>query len=150
MQPSMPENLLEHLDEAVSEVFDLMLSRACTPSALPMEPTAGLTALVHFSGALNGACTIHLDLSSAGELTEHLTGEPPEPDSPLAADTVGELCNMIAGLWKSRLAPPLAACQLSSPTIGTGYTAQAETQATTVTRSYQFAPHWLTLQLTLA
>ena len=150
MQPRMPESLLYQLDEAVCEVFDLMLSRPCTPSPRFLEPIAGLTALVQFSGALNGACAIHLDLSSAGELTEHLTGEAPTPDSSLAADTVGELCNMIAGLWKSRLAPPLASCQLSSPTIGSGYSAQAETDATTVTRSYQFEPHWLTLQLTLA
>ncbi len=146
----MPEDLLEQLDEAVCEVFDLMLSRPCTPSAHSPEPIAGLTALVKFSGALNGACTIHLDHGSAGELTEHLTGETPAPDSLLPADTVGELCNMIAGLWKSRLAPPLASCQLSSPTIGSGYTAQAQAKATTVTRSYQFAPHRFTLQLTLA
>ena len=150
MHPSVPESLVVHLDEAVREVFDLMLSRPCTPSARDPEPMAGLTALVQFSGTLNGACAIHLELGSADELTEHLTGEPPTPGSALPADMVGELCNMIAGMWKSRLAPPMASCHLSSPTVARTCPAETEAEASTVTRTYQFAPHWLTLQLTLA
>ena len=148
MQPSIPLNLFQQLDEAVSEVFELMLCLSCIPAPLCCASLPGFTAHVRFSGALTGACALHLDLPSAGMLTEQLTGEAQAPDSPLPADTVGELCNMIAGSWKSRLEPALAACQLSSPT--TQPSTCTPTEAATITRTYHFHPHCLTLQLTFA
>ena len=148
MQPSLPKNLFDQLDAAVSEVFELMLSRSCVPAPSCTSGVSGFTARVRFSGALTGACTLHLNLTSAGELAEQLTGEPSPPDSALPADTVGELCNMIAGSWKSRLEPTLAACQLSSPTIQVAPASAPGPE--TITRTYHFEPHCLTLQLTLA
>ena len=147
MLPNLPHNLFQQLDDAVAEVFELMLSRSCIPAQCGRAAVPGVIALVHFSGALTGACTLHLDLASAGELAEQLTGEPPQPDSELPADAVGELCNMIAGSWKSRLEPALATCQLSSPSF---QAAAAPAEHATVTRTYHFAPHCLTLQLTFA
>lgn len=117
---------INQIDEAVAEVFDQMLGRSCVPTSTEseLEPIAcessrGLTASVLFSGSLNGTCTVHLDLSTAGELTALLTGETYDPDGPshLSADMVGELCNMIAGSWKSRLPSEQARCGLSSPVI---------------------------------
>ena len=148
MQSSFSLNLFKQLDDAVSEVFELMLNRTCIPAPCCLALKPGLTALVRFSGALAGDCTVHLDLSSAGDLTEQLTGEYPLPGSPLPADAVGELCNMIAGSWKSRLEPSLAACQLSSPTICIG--ANSIESLATITRTYRFHPHCFTLQLSLA
>ncbi len=150
MHPSYPQNLFQQLDEAVSEVFSLMLQRACTPALACPTAIPGLSALVRFSGTLNGMCIVHLDLSSADELAEQLTGEPSLPGSGLAEDTVGELCNMIAGSWKSRLAAPLAGCKLSSPTLHPGVCLPAEENATMVTRSYHFAPYCFTLNLSLS
>ena len=149
----MSQDLVEQLDHAVAEVFASMLGHACAPTArsvclsndLAKDP--GLTASVVFSGSLEGACSIHLDLRGAGELTEALTGETPPPGSALPADTVGELCNMIAGSWKSRLAPHLAVCQLSSPSLSSTISEEMEPEPTT--RFYRFGEHCLTLRLSL-
>ena len=150
MHRQSPQNLLAQLDQAVSEVFDLMLARACTPAPQQTPaPLPDLTASVRFSGSLRGACAVHLDFHSAGELTEQLTGEAAAPGSPLSADLAGELCNMIAGSWKSRLAPDLAACQLSSPTISTAPHPAVPTPVF-ITRIYHFDPHYFTLQLSFA
>ena len=147
MQPSLSQHLFQQLDDAVREVFELMLNRPCIPAPCCLATAPGLTALVRFSGALSGDCTLYLDLSSAGNIAEQLTGESPQPGSSLPADTVGELCNMIAGSWKSRLEPALAACQLSIPTIYSDATATSTPGA--ITRTYRFHPHCFTLQLTL-
>ena len=146
MRSNLPK-LFQQLDDAVAEVFELMLSRPCTPAPPCAAALSGVTALVHFSGSFDGNCAIHLDLRSAGELAEQLTGEAAAPDSALPADAVGELCNMIAGSWKSRLQPNFASCQLSSPTIHAEAVAPAS--PATIIRTYHFPPHCLTLQLTL-
>ena len=138
-----PDPFSHLLDDAVSEVFDLMLSFPCTPALPSASRPPGFTASVQFSGSLTGSCAVHLDVASANLLTTHLTGQPPEPDSPLLADIVGELCNMIAGSWKSRLAPPLASCHLSPPTIA------ATVSPALYNRAYQFDQHYLNLELIL-
>ncbi len=137
--------LLQQLDAAVAEVFSLMLGHICSPTPTCLIPHPGFIASIAFSGTLTGICALHLGLASAGELASDLTGEPPPPDSALPADTVGELCNMIAGSWKSRLPPPYAACHLSTPTV-----IPAPLPQQTATRAYRFATHCLTLELTLA
>ena len=150
--PPLNQAILEQLDDVVLEVFEQMLARSCEPGpcvtgcdAAPEEP--GFAACVQFTGALEGTCALHLDPCSAAQLTESLTGEAPEPDPELASDAVGELCNMIAGSWKSRLRPELAACHLSSPRVERSHKAGPANADTT--RTYSFAPYCLTLQLTL-
>lgn len=138
----------QQLDDAVAEVFALMLDQSCAPASLHVERPSGFTAKVAFSGSLEGNCALHLDLRSAGELAETLTGEPAGPDSALPADTVGELCNMIAGSWKSRLDPHRSACQLSPPVVTEGE--QELSAERTIVRSYQFNGHCLTLELWLS
>jgi chemotaxis protein CheX len=142
------QKLLQQLDDAVAEVFSLMLDRPCAPALVCLRRDSGFTASVAFSGSLEGNCALHLDLSSAGELAEELTGDPAGPDSDLPADTVGELCNMIAGSWKSRLDANRSACMLSSPIVTEGRPAVSAEQ--TIVRSYQFREHCLTLELRLS
>jgi chemotaxis protein CheX len=137
-------NLIQQLDETVAEVFNMMLGRACPPEldccrlALsatctsvegdPIQPAPNsaanphLTAHIVLSGCVTGACAVCLDLDSAAEVTEALIGMAPgelpdaERDS-ILADTVGELCNMIAGGWKMRQRGQGANCALSTPQI---------------------------------
>ena len=69
--PAQIKHRIQQIDEAVAEVFDQMLGKACVPE-LPTTDQAvftfakrGFTALVQFSGPLNGTCTVRLDLNTA-------------------------------------------------------------------------------------
>jgi chemotaxis protein CheX len=57
----------------------------------------------------------------------------------MADDAIGELCNMIAGGWKSKLTSPEAECLISSPKVTRdgldGYQAQFGTK---FSRNYSF------------
>jgi chemotaxis protein CheX len=112
------QRIAGQIDAAVTEVFDLMLQRACAPAACAAEP--GLCACVRFSGAVEGGCEVTLSMTTAVRLTEALLGMDGAWDEAMVADAVGELCNMIAGGWKSRLGPVEAMCGMSVPAIPGG------------------------------
>ena len=69
------------LDEAVAEVFALMLERTCTPATVSeLAPVAdALSASVMFSGTLVGTCAVHLATDSLGELTGSHADEDSSP-----------------------------------------------------------------------
>jgi len=148
--------LIQQLDATVMEVFALMLNLACTSEpAGPAKgcgspPSSGLTALVGFSGSLEGACTLQLNQCTAAELAANLMGIPRhEVPFELCADTAGELCNMIAGGWKARQPEHRALCQLSCPQVTVGSLEPPVLGfAQAITVLYYFAGHHLTLHLT--
>jgi CheY-specific phosphatase CheX len=168
----MRRDLIRQLDEAVSEVFAVMLNLACTselaepesgetpdvphpPASLIAAKVGGaeyhpcLNACVLFTGPLEGRCCLHLDEHTATELTSNLMGMPPGEISPdLCADTAGELCNLIAGSWKKRHPIDLAASLLSCPIVTLGQCHHGvDDFREAITLFYQFDGHRLTLRL---
>ena len=152
----MQQDLIRQLDEAVTEVFAVMLNLSCTSelgdgsSANPADRPPCFNASVVFSGPLEGRCCLQLDEHTATELTSNLMGMSPREISPdLCADTAGELCNMIAGSWKKRHPNDLAASQLSCPTVTLGQCHHAiDNFREAITLLYRFDGHSLTLRLT--
>ena len=85
----MHEDAIQQLDDAVSEVFSMMLNRDCTPGRcdvqreqaeaalqmLPRQSSGCVSAEVHFSGSLRGSCSIYLAQRSAAVITAELLGE---------------------------------------------------------------------------
>jgi CheY-specific phosphatase CheX len=168
----MHRDLIRQLDEAVTEVFAVMLNLACTselaepdpdpklavphlrhifivPKASGAEPYPCFNASVLFSGTLEGRCCLQLDERTATELTSNLMGMSPCEISPdLCADTAGELCNMIAGSWKKRHPTDLAASLLSCPIVTLGQCQHAvDNFREDITLLYRFDGHSLTLRL---
>ena len=149
----MHEDLIRQLDEAVTEVFAVMLNLTCTsePADLPLLPTPDpcVTASVLFSGPLEGRCCIQMEGRTATELTSNMMGMAPcEISVDLCADTAGELCNMIAGCWKKRHPKDLAASHLSCPIVNLGCCSHnADSFREDVTVLYRFDGHHLTLRL---
>ena len=151
----MQEDLIRQLDEAVTEVFAVMLNIACSselevgagPSMSEGSPC--FNASVLFSGPLEGRCCLQLDEPTATELTSNLMGmSPREISADLCADTAGELCNMIAGSWKKRHPTELAASHLSCPIVTLGQCHHAvDNFREAVTILYRFDGHRLTLRL---
>lgn len=162
----MYRDLIRQLDETVAEVFAVMLNLDCisspTPAHVPhlrsslvgskvggAEQNRYFSASVGFSGPLEGRCCLQLDEHTATALASNLMGMRLGEISPdLCADTVGELCNMIAGSWKKRHPTDLAASLLSCPVVTVG-----QCQHTggyfreEITQLYHVGGHRLTLRL---
>jgi chemotaxis protein CheX len=137
----MNRDVTSQLDQAVDEVLAVMLALDCTPEPLatPRQPAA-FTASVLFSGSLNGVCTLAVNKPSAAEITASLIGVPAAEILPdLCADTAAELCNMIAGTWKSAQTQINDNCQISCPTIGSGDPLAQSSFRETVGRLYRFS-----------
>lgn len=145
----MSYEMIRQLDWAVAEVFAIMLTLTCLPSAenqLPQDPC--FTARVDFTGTLTGFCSLQVNESAAITLTSGFIGVPPDRLAPsLFTDTVAELCNMIAGSWKSRLPPPRSFCHLSPPVVSS---AGERPREGSLIRLYCFKEHQLILALNLA
>jgi chemotaxis protein CheX len=77
-----------------------------------------------------------------------LGGMPVEDDDSLD-DTLGELCNMLAGGWKNGISSLSSEVALSPPTVISGgdYKVHVHKPSDTIARTYRFDGH--TLQLVL-
>jgi chemotaxis protein CheX len=116
------EELLEGwtvaLDDAVAEVFESMLQRSCAPTQRASSARADICATITFSGHLESLCVVQFDTPSAQQLTSAFLGSSePKHEQAILADSVGELCNMVAGGWKKRLGCPPWCADLSVPAI---------------------------------
>ena len=109
--------VLSLLDSTVDEVFSLMLGCACQIGQRGNTDGEAFFAVVAFSGGLTGEFWLQLQVSSARAIAESMFGV--ATDS-MAEDAAGELCNMIAGSWKSKLPRSGAACRLSPPITSRG------------------------------
>ena len=109
--------LMTHMDAAVAEVFELMLGISCFPLTDEQEFDRRIMVEVRFSGVIEGSCLLFLGASAGKRSMEALLGERQDVCDSMMMDAVGELCNMIAGSWKSKLDPSMASASLSVPTI---------------------------------
>lgn len=105
------------MDEAVEEVFRLMLDRSCPAIEEGIAIRPDICACIQFSGALEARCAVGFTSASAQRLTAAFLGSDAEWDNTIIADAVGELCNMIAGGWKRRMGTPGSEANLSVPSI---------------------------------
>jgi chemotaxis protein CheX len=117
-QNKQPE-WIARLDSAVHEVFEMMLARSCYPAEIADTTAPCISARILFSGVIHGECVLFASESVARVTAEALLGIPSEPGDPMAGDAIGELCNMIAGGWKSKLGSDEAGCAISPPSIST-------------------------------
>jgi len=117
-QLSDPENL----DSSVKEVLSMMLGTGAERRDEPIKgPAEGsVSAVVGFGGLLSGACILRASDESARSLAACMTGMEFEEVDETVQDGIGELCNMLAGSWKSKIPELAAHCGLSVPAVITG------------------------------
>lgn len=141
-----------YLDQAVEEVFGLMLG--VTVVAVDEEPSTDaksetLTAVIGLAGALSGACTVQASAQAAMQMTARLVGMEINTLDDGVLDGLGEISNMLAGGWKSKIPALSAACLLSVPTVvtGTQYTVHRQTPDFYVERNYRMDEHVFTVRV---
>jgi chemotaxis protein CheX len=140
---------IAHMDDAVTEVFATMLRQRCTALDGLAETETHISATIVFSGTLEGHCAVHLSTATADRLTDALLGAEGDWDDQMIDDAVGELCNMIAGGWKSRLEAPASVCHLSVPMVSRGAAPEKLPHNAITTRRF-YAFNGSVLEVTLA
>ncbi|MEO6804981.1 MAG: chemotaxis protein CheX [Edaphobacter sp.] len=112
------DEAMSRLDSAVSEVFEMMLERSCHPMEGEVDTIESrIVARIQFAGAVDGECLLYASQTTASVTAEALLGTPSEPHDPMVDDAIGELCNMIAGGWKSKHTSPGSNCTISIPAV---------------------------------
>jgi len=118
---SREENWLPVLELAVEEVFEIMLG--CRVKPVPKDASQAsteFTAMVGLAGTLCGILTLCCDRKTASGLAKSMLGPEIADNEDQVSDALGEICNMIAGNFKNKLAGTDGRCMLSVPTVVKG------------------------------
>jgi len=114
------ENWGKVLEVAAREVFELMLGCTLTVPETPFEDTREITAMVGLAGLLCGVMGIACSVKAATFMASKMLGIEPSQVGPEMCDAFGEVCNMVAGNFKNKIARLGNECMLSVPTVITG------------------------------
>ena len=117
---SSHENWIPLLEVATREVFELMLGSKLSLPASTEEPSLDVTAMVGLAGQLCGVLSIRCEKKAATLMTSRMLGVALEKVGPDISDGIGEVCNMVAGNFKNKIAGLAEGCMLSPPTVITG------------------------------
>jgi CheY-specific phosphatase CheX len=148
---SHEENWLPILELAIQEVFEIMLgSRVSTVATSEHQANAEFTAMVGLAGALCGIMTVCCDANTARQIATRMLGDAVGSEDQ-AADALGEICNMITGNFKNKLAGADEQCMLSVPSVISGgkYTFRSLADGNSIETALLFegAPVFVRLQL---
>jgi chemotaxis protein CheX len=116
---SSREAWLPMLEVATREVFELMLGCQLGVSS-PEEVIPDVTAMVGMAGQLCGVLSVRCSGKAAALMTSKMLGVELDKVGPEMSDALGEVCNMVAGNFKNKIAGLAEGCMLSPPTVITG------------------------------
>ena len=108
------------LETATREVFELMLGCQLTLPSAHEEAGHDVTAMVGLAGQLCGMLSVRCDRKAAALMTSKMLGVELDKVGPEVSDALGEVCNMVAGNFKNKIAGLAEGCLLSPPTVVTG------------------------------
>jgi chemotaxis protein CheX len=138
------------LECAAMEVFSMMAGVELTPFPGSVDDRhAEQTAMVGLAGALCGMVTIRCATPTAGKLATLMLRADVGSTPSMMGDALGELCNMVAGNFKSKVTTLADHCMLSVPTViwGEDYVLQTVLphEGFEVVLSFEGDPLWFTL-----
>lgn len=119
------------LELASREVFELMLGCRLTMPEPVVESSHTIIAMVGMTGRLCGVLNICCDQKSAALMTSKMLGVDLDKVGDEMLDALGEVCNMVAGNFKNKIAGLGDGCMLSVPTViaGSHYTTYSLTHS---------------------
>jgi len=139
------------LQVAAKEVFQVMLQAELANLADVEELTVSgdVTAMVGVAGALCGVMSIRCDERTAEKFAGRMLGSVGAVNPKDVPDAIAEICNMVAGNFKSKIAQLAENCMLSVPTVIRGNDYEMVTLANggqiTVGLAFDAAPIWFCL-----
>jgi chemotaxis protein CheX len=109
---------------ATTDVFDTMVFRRLelrdTAWGFDTPSPGQIVGSVGFAGLSSGLVAFHTTIAAAAEITEAMLGAPADGASAAAVDAIGEITNMIAGAFRTRMARPGDAWAITVPTVTVG------------------------------
>lgn len=138
------------LESAAVEVFEMMAGVRLDPIQITTEePQGDRTAMVGMAGALCGMTSVRCNAETARKLATLMVDAEAAKNPATVGDALGELCNMIAGNFKSKISSLNDRCMLSVPTFisGEDYVLQPATpsEGFNVALLYDGGQVWITL-----
>lgn len=140
------------MELATREVFEMMLG--CKLAAQPeiaVDGSFDITGMVGLAGQMCGVLTVRCTAKSAVLMASKMLGTEPAAGSQDVLDALGEICNMVAGNFKNKVAGMGDGCMLSVPTVITGndYSLHslADSGALEVNLLFESMPIAITLQI---
>jgi len=140
------------LEAATREVFEVMLGAPLTRRENGRHPpVTELTGMVGLAGYLSGILSVRCSHDSATRIAATMLGtDGPEAKQQLR-DALGEICNMVAGSFKSKVAGLDEACVLSVPSVisGADYHLYSLVHGASIFVEFEFdrTPLWVTLDV---
>ena len=115
------EGWLPLLQLSAAEVFEIMLGTKLEPvTEASSFPPCEITSMVGLAGQLCGVLTLRCSFATARLMASKMLGiDLPQAGQELW-DATGEICNMVAGNFKSKLTGLSDRCMLSVPTVISG------------------------------
>jgi chemotaxis protein CheX len=139
------------LELATREVFEMMLGCKLAQAEIAVDGSFDITAMVGLAGQMCGVLTVRCAAKSATLMASKMLGMEPAEGSQDVLDALGEICNMVAGNFKNKVAGMGDGCMLSVPTVITGddYSLHslADTGALEVRLLFETVPIAITLQI---
>lgn len=108
------------LEVSLREVFKLMLSSELKVPDAVQDGPMGMTSMVGLAGQLCGVLSIQCSQQAARLMASKMLSIQPEQVGTELCDAFGEVCNMVAGNFKNKIAGLGDGCILSVPTVITG------------------------------
>jgi chemotaxis protein CheX len=139
------------LQVGAKEVFQIMLQTelANLPNVKELTISGNVTAMVGLAGALCGVLSIRCDSRTAEKIAGRMLGSVGTVDPKDVPDAIAEICNMVAGNFKSKITQLAEHCMLSVPTVIRGEDYEMVTMSDgdqiTVGMAYDAAPIWFCL-----
>ena len=105
------------LGESVKEVFQMMVGvEVSVPDSDPNNAT-DVTGMVGLVGELCGVLSVRCGRDTASKIASHMLGVPVTEADAHRTDSIGEICNMVAGNFKAKINGLEDKCMLSVPTV---------------------------------
>jgi chemotaxis protein CheX len=139
------------LEVGAKEVFQIMLQTELKnlPHVEELSVTGDVTAMVGLAGALCGVMTIRCDTHTAEKMAGRMLGSVGLVSPNDIPDAIAEVCNMVAGNFKSKITQLAENCMLSVPTVIRGHDYEMVTIADgdhiAIGLSYDSEPIWFCL-----
>lgn len=124
----MPPLLTDELSAAVSEVFDMMIGQSLDGQPVAPAPpqtdwASHVAAAVSFAGHRSGLVCLHTSLDTANAIAAAMLGMEPGEVNGEMPDAMGEVANLVAGSFRTKLAThePASAIAIPSVTVGSDF-----------------------------
>lgn len=135
---NVSNEVLTQLLAATEEVFETMvfkpIARQDPIDDDAVRPKSNVVATVAFAGHRRGLVAFHSSLGTARTIAGAMLGMPAEEINGEMPDAIGEIANMIAGSFRTKLAAtePPSAIAVPTVTIGSDFSMKFMSQASRV------------------